>query len=165
MPALTTWQLFMVCLHQYTPKQFNNKKTGTFLVVQRLKLHAPNAGMQGVWVWCLVRKLRSHMLCGAVKKKKKENQWNQLFWYMKTKVQDVELFTLLCNCQCWIDTLEQVSRRRVGRAVLCAVGLPAAHWPLPSRPAPTPAVMIEPSSDTAKCPLRVRVSASWDTLP
>ena len=74
MPALTTWQLFMVCLHQYTPKQFNNKKTGTFLVVQRLKLHAPNAGMQGVWVWCLVRKLRSHMLCGAVKKKKEERK-------------------------------------------------------------------------------------------
>ena len=30
--------------------------------------------MPGVWVWYLVREIRSHMLCSAVKKKKKKDQ-------------------------------------------------------------------------------------------
>ena len=38
---------------------------GTSWMVQRLRFLLP---MQGVWVWSLVGKLRSHMLCSAAKK-------------------------------------------------------------------------------------------------
>ena len=45
---------------------------GTSLAVQGLRLHASTPGdipLQEMWVWCLFRELRSHMLCGTAKKK------------------------------------------------------------------------------------------------
>ena len=51
-------------------------------MAQWLKLWAPNAGLQGVWVQSLVGELRSCMLHGATKKKgKKEiNQYTPFPW-------------------------------------------------------------------------------------
>ena len=40
------------------------RKRGASLVIQWLRLHAPNAG---AWFWCLVRELRSHMWSGTAK--------------------------------------------------------------------------------------------------
>ena len=49
----------------------HSKRRETSLVVQWVRLYAPNAG--GPWVRSLVRELRSHMLCGMAKKLKKKN--------------------------------------------------------------------------------------------
>ena len=51
------------------------ESTRTSLVAQCLRLHLP---MQRVWVWSLVRELRSHVPCDQKTKQNKTYNWNNI---------------------------------------------------------------------------------------